>query len=101
MGAEFRADLGTDSGLTWAPIPGIWAPIPEHLGTQSAALGQRDTAPSGHLAWGRDVAITPERAETGSPRGVERHRMRRIREVLRLKYECGLSHRSMPAAHGS
>ncbi len=24
----FRPDLGTDSGLTWAPVPDTWAPIP-------------------------------------------------------------------------
>ena len=46
------------------------------------------------------VAISCEGAETGSCLGVERHRMRRIREVLRLKYECGLSHRSISASTG-
>lgn len=28
LGHRFRPDLGTDSGLTWAPVPGTWAPIP-------------------------------------------------------------------------
>jgi len=44
-GCVFRPDLGTDSGLTWAPVPGTWAPIPGHLGTDSGALG-RATVPS-------------------------------------------------------
>ena len=46
------------------------------------------------------MAITPDGAETDSALGVERHSMRRIREVLRLKYECGLSHRSVSASTG-
>src|SRR5712692_9336462 len=78
----FRAKSATDSGMKSATHSDLKSATPERGGKRSTA------------GWCSALCSSRQR-RAGGPMPAERMSMRRVREILRLKHECGATDRAI------